>query len=193
MKLNELTNPQLVTLGTARLGGGTRAIDTEDIAIEAYKIAPKRFCWRKHPDRIEIATVRFALSDATRADPPLLVGNNKDGWMLSPDGLKWASNLPSDLEGEERAKQGSLPAFQEAERGRLHRTVAFAKFQSGNRKTVSLMDFYEFVRINEYFSERKRRERFAAIENAVLEDSELQPVWQFLKRKFSKEFAQNEE
>ena len=193
MKLSELTNPQIATLGVARLGGDARAIDTEDVAIEAYKIAPKRFCWRKYPDRIEIATVRFALSDAIKLTPPLLIGNNKDGWMLTLDGLKWVTSLPPELEGEEGVKQGSVLAIQDAERARLRRTNAFAKFHYNNRKTISLMDLYDFVRINEYFPERKRRERFVAIENAVLADPELKSVWLFLKRRFRKEIAPDEE
>jgi len=192
MKLSDLTNPQIATLGVARLGGDARAIDTEDIAIEAYKIAPKRFCWRKYPDRIEIATVRFALSDAVKMTPPLLLGNNKGGWMLSPDGLKWVSSLPADFEGEEGTKSRTVLAMQEAERIRLLRTTAFTKYHSNNRKSISLMDFYEFVRVNEYFPESKRRERFAAVENIVLDDPELKPLWLFLKSRFGKEITLNE-
>jgi len=169
-----------------------RAIDTEDVAIEVYKIAPQKFCWKKHPDRIDIAIVRYALADAVKPPAPLLSGNNKDGWMLNLNGLKWVSGLSEELEGEEGTRRGSVLAMLEAERVRLHRTVAFVKFHSEERKKISLMDFYDFVRINEYFPARKRRERFSAIENAVLDDPDLKLLWGFLKRKFRKEFAQNE-
>lgn len=195
MNLSSLSNPQIAVIAVARLGGDVRAIDSEDVAIIVYNLAPKRFCWRKYPDKIDIATVRFALSDAAKPTLALLVGSNKDGWMLSPEGVKWVSNLPTEFEANDESegtKRGSILAAQEAERARLHRTAAFSKFHSGDSKTISLMDFHEFVRINEYFPERQRRERLAAIENAVLNDSELESLWQFMKKKFRKEMASNE-
>ena len=58
---------------------------------------------------------------------------------------------------------------------------------------ITLNDLYEFVRINEYFPDRKRRERFTVIENATLGDPELQPLWVFLKDKFQKEIISDED
>ena len=192
MNLGELSNAQIATLGVARLGGDARAIDTEDIALVVYEIAPKRFSWRKYPDRIDLHTVRVALADALRLTPPLLRGGIKDGWMLSPEGLRWISGLPTDLGLADGIRRGSVLELQEAERARLHRTTAFTKFHSDNRKNISLTDFCEFVRINEYFPKRKRKERFAAVENAVSGDPKLTPLWRFLKRKFRKEITPNE-
>jgi hypothetical protein len=195
MNLNNLSNPQIAVIAVARLGGDVRTIDSEDIAVIAYNIAPKRFCWRKYPDKIDIATVRFALSDAAKPNLALLLGSNKEGWMLSPGGVKWVSSLPTEFEADDESngtKRGSILAAQEAERARLHRTAAFAKFQLGDSKVISLIDFREFVRINEYFPERQRRERLAAIENAVLNDPALESLWQFMKKKFRKEMASNE-
>ena len=193
MDLSELNNAQIATIGVAHLGGDTKAIDTEDIAIKVSKITPKRFCWRKYPDRIDLHVVRVALADAKRVTPPLLVGGIKDGWMLSSEGLKWVSSLPDNLDEDKGAKRDSVSAVLEAERVRLHRTVAFTKFHSGNLLGISLVDFYDFVRINEYFPDRNRRERLAAVENAALGDPELVPLWDYLKSKFSKEVIPDEE
>jgi hypothetical protein len=199
MNLNELSNSQIVAIGVARLGGDVRAVDTEDVAMEIFKLAPKRFSWKKYPDIPDLHTARVALADAQRVDPPLLVGGIKDGWMLSPEGVKWITSL-LDGEGEgialddtEKAKRGSVYALKEAEKARLRRTSAFLRFHSNNVDDISLTDFYEFVRINEYFPLRKRRERLAAIENVVLDEPKLEAVWRFLKIKFSQELSSDED
>lgn len=194
MNLNSLPNPQIAVIAVARLGGDVKAIDSEDAAIVAYEIAPKKFCWRKHPDRIDLSTVHYALQDAAKPEMGLLVGNMKDGWMLSPKAVDWIANLPQELKSgaEGKAKRGSVLTAQEAERTRLHRTVAFLKFQSGNAKTISVIECHEFLRINEYFSLKKRNERFKMVENAVAGDPELMPLWDFLKAEFKKEISPDE-
>ncbi len=192
MKLSELTNPQLAVIAVARLGGDTRAVDSEDVALTAYKIAPKRFCWRKYPKYIDIATVRFSLSDAAKTELAFLSGNNKDGWMLTPAGVKWMKSIPSELIEVEGTKRRSLAAAVEADRSRLRHTSAFTKFSEDKSKDISLMEFFEFVRINEYFPDRKRLERMAAIENAVVDDAELTSLWNFMKKRFRKEIESHE-
>ena len=36
------------------LGGETRRVDTEDIAVKANELAPGRFAWKKYPDQINL-------------------------------------------------------------------------------------------------------------------------------------------
>jgi len=50
MNLNELSNAQIAAIGVAHLGGDVRAVDTEDVAMVIFKLAPKRFSWKKYPD-----------------------------------------------------------------------------------------------------------------------------------------------
>lgn len=195
MNSNELTNPQIVTLGLANLGGEIRSIDTEDIAIEAFRLAPQRFCWKKYPDKIDIAIVRFALTDAAKPPNPYITGNNKLGWMLNLHGIEWIGKLPpvQDEILKDEPRRGSTFALLEMERLRLRRTSAFTKYYKKARGAILLVDFHEFVRINEYFPARKRIERFTAVQNATAGDRELELVWEFLIHKFKKEFAENGE
>ena len=60
------SNHEIVTLAVYLLGGESKAIDTEDVAVKANEIAPGRFNWRKYPHQINIENVRTFLSDAKK-------------------------------------------------------------------------------------------------------------------------------
>lgn len=62
----DLSNHEIVTLAVFLLGGDSQRIDTEDTAIKANELAPRRFTWRKYPDQINIETVRKRLWDARK-------------------------------------------------------------------------------------------------------------------------------
>lgn len=48
-----------------RVGGNAKMVDLEDIAVEAYGLAPDRFRWRRH-DFPNLELVRVMLSEAKR-------------------------------------------------------------------------------------------------------------------------------
>lgn len=186
-------NLEIVTIAVSRLGGDIKPIHIEDIAIEAFKIAPKRFCWRKYPERIDLALVRDALANASKVrHKQLLRGSHKKGWMLTTGGLRWLQSLNIEtLDGEfveTSVRKGSVVAALDVERERLRQSNAYIKFQSRHFKSIVASDFQEFLRINEYFPLRKRFERFQVVENAVAGDKQLSSVWRHLKAKFEKEF-----
>ena len=58
------SNIEIVTLAIYLLGGNSKYIDTEDIAVKSSELAPGRFTWRKYPDQINIDNIRKRLSDA---------------------------------------------------------------------------------------------------------------------------------
>ena len=66
MQAKQLTNQNIVVLAVYAIGGADRYVDTEDIAIEAAKLAPGRFSWRKYKDQINIDTVRKRLDLAKK-------------------------------------------------------------------------------------------------------------------------------
>src|SRR6266581_8340933 len=90
-KAVSLANHEIVTLAVYLLGGDTQRVDTEDIAIKANELAPGRFTWRKYPNQINIDTVRKRLWDARKDEKGgLVIGNEKDGWQLTENGVKFA-------------------------------------------------------------------------------------------------------
>lgn len=193
MKKTELSNLQIVVIAVARLGGDSQSVHTEDVAIEAASLAPGRFTWRKYPERIDLELVRRSLARVAEKDPPLLVGSVRRGWMLSKHGIRWieknATNLPT-LVGYRR---GSIANAIDMERVRLRETRAWQKYKAGSLDEINLNDLFEFVRMNEYFSDVKRRERLNIVANAVDGDVKLAKLWQFLTEKFPKETQAKEQ
>ena len=91
LKATPLANHEIVTLAVYLLGGGTQRIDSEDIAVKANEIAPRRFTWRKYSDQINLEAVRKRLWDARKADKGgYVIGSDKVGWALTPNGLSFA-------------------------------------------------------------------------------------------------------
>lgn len=186
-KIN-LSNSQIVTWATSDLGGATKAVNIEDIALRAYEISPEKFSWRKYPDRIDLRVVQYALKDAasTHKGEPLLKGSLKHGYMLTPYGLEWSEsnrlinkdNLQSSSRKQSTADKLSI------EQARLLTSTAFIKFESGKFEEIRYSDFQEFMRVNEYFPEHVRQKRFDVVENAVLGNPKLEELWRLLVGKF---------
>jgi len=191
MHIDALSNPELVTIAVALLDGDVEYIDPEHIAIKVNDIAPERFSWRKYSERIDLGSVRTALRDAKKPkNGGLLVGNNTRGWMLSPAGLKWVRALDFALiqdEQQTKYRKESISASQEAECARLRTTTAYALFVDGNYEAITLQNFYQFARVNEYFQSKARQRRYTIIDNAVIDDETLSRLWNLLKEKFAEE------
>ena len=191
MQRVKFSKPQLVTIAVALLDGDTAYVDREDIALKVNEIAPGRFNWRKYPERIDLDAVGGTLRSAKKAqNGGLVVGNNTKGWMLSPAGLKWIKTVDLDAVYDELAVQhrkASISANQEVERIRLSNTKAYNLFVEGKSEAITVQDFYEFARVNEYFQTKARQRRYAIIANTVIDDNTLLRLWDLLQTKFSKE------
>ena len=191
MPNNEFSKPQLITIAVALLNGDTTYVDREEVAITVNDIAPGRFNWRKYPERIDLDAVSNALRSAKKTqNGGLVVGNNTQGWMLSPTGLKWIKTIDLDSIHEKisiKVRLTSILANQEVERKRLRNTRAYELFISDKSKAIALQDFYEFVRVNEYFQTKARQRRYTIITNTVVEDNILSKLWDLLQTKFPKE------
>jgi hypothetical protein len=183
----KLGNPHIVTIAVAKLGGLREPIDIEDIAIEAFNIAPTRFCWRKFPDRIDLRTIYDSLKDATRLDPPLLKGGARRGYMLTPEGKAWTEQIGEvdDKKVAESVRRFSQHEWIETERIRLKKTEAYKKWNLSQSESISLRDFQEFTRVNDYFPEHLREQRFLRMKNVVQDDEELNALLEYLLSTFA--------
>ena len=68
-------------------------------------------------------------------------------------------------------------------------TRAYSLFVSGKHAEITKSDFYEFVRVNEYFKPKARQRRFSLIDNVVLDSKDLVDVWTYLKAHFEEEMS----
>lgn len=182
-----LANHEIVTLAVYLLGGDTQRIDTEDIAIKANQLAPGRFTWRKYRDQINIDTVRKRLWDAaTAAKGEYLDGSEKQGWILTAEGMKFATNNIASVGSADLSKERlGLKAKQwlRSERIRMLSSEAYAKTQNGQTDAVTVREGEEFFRIDAYVSSQAREQKIMRALTAFGDDQELGEAVKILARK----------
>ena len=180
-----LTSPpqvEVVTLAVYLLGGDQRAIDTEDVAIEAHRLAPGRFSWRKYPDQVNLELVRVYLSDGKKASKGgWLEGSGKEGWSLTPAGLKWAKDASRKLAGRDlqRPRQdlrsGSVDERRwRRERTRITSTPAWTHWIQ-DQTDVSAREAADVFRIDSYADQRLRNLKVGRIRAMFENDPDVGP------------------
>ena len=184
---DELSNPQIVTIALYNLGGSINPIDLEDVAIEVYKLAPTRFSWKKYADRIDLRIVLYSLNDAIKSDIGFISGNSKHGYMVTEAGLKWVEQHDDSRVSTTTSRKLSAADLVSKEKLRLERTKAYLKYMNKEIDQINEIDFREFTRVNDYFPQHLREQRYAKIENAVRGDEQLMKTWEFLKKKFKED------
>ncbi len=167
-----------VIVALDNLGGATRPIDIEDIAMEAYRLAPHRFRWRRYPEQVDIAGVRDGLSDARKPESGVLVaGDRKHGWTLTVNGLAAAKArsryLPAAGEGPSRERVRVDVPVRAAERHRVMTSRALQKARSGAIDSVTTQDVRELLRIDPYVTEAKYAQRVSLVMNALADEPEV--------------------
>lgn len=172
---NCLTNVEIVTLAVYLLGGKTKSIDTEHIAVRAAQLAPGRYNWRYYPNQINIHIIGAFLADAKKSkNGSYLKGSINEGWRLTEAGGLFADENASRLEDSDltgtRKSVGEKKWFNR-ERSRLLASDAFAKYQNGGR--VSVREAASFFRIDEYVLGDARERKVTRIVNAFRHDAEL--------------------
>lgn len=146
---------ELVVLVVADLGGASKAVDTEDIAMRCHQLAPALFSWRKYKSQANLEIVRVSLSDAKKIkNGQLLSGSGRDGWRLTKKGWDWAakegpSKAPSERQSATRRTAGSIDTVRAArEVARMEASAAWNAWKSGKR--ISREDARALFRIDSY-------------------------------------------
>lgn len=187
----ELSNQQFVTLVVYLLGGDSHYVDTEDVAIEADRLAPSRFAWRKYPDRVDIGAVRWALQDAAKVSKGrYLLGSEKKGWLVSEQGIAFlAERAPSTEQRAEGRQRHSLREQRQlqSERSRILSTEAFRKFEEVGAEAISGREAQAFFRIDDYVVGAARETKLTRLLNLFGEDSQLGPAVRTLAKKVREE------
>lgn len=170
-------NHEIVAIAVYLLGGRTRPIDTEDIAVKANELAPGRFTWRKYRDQINLEIIRVYLSDAKKQSKgSYLNGTGTDGWLLTEAGLSFAKEHAGFLVPEDLAREVvdiREKRWRRSERTRLLSTDAFQKLTAGKLDTVSSAEAAAFFRVDEYVSVEMRKKKVTRLLNAFGDDPEL--------------------
>jgi|SRR5579884_478210 len=172
-----LSNMEVITLAVYLLGGESRYLDTEDIAVRANELAPGRFTWVKYPEQINIHTIKTHLWDA-KSDRKgcLLLGSEKDGWILTPNGLELARSRIDSIKGVQPTKKKLTAAEQQwrrTERVRMLNSDAFRKLTAEGEDAVSSPEAEAFFRLNAYVIGEARERKINRVLNMFGDDVEL--------------------
>ena len=189
------SNIELVTIAVYLLGGDSKYVDTEDIAVRTNELAPGRFAWRKYPDQINIQNVGKRLSDAKNPDKGgYITGSYIDGWILSENGLEFCKKRIKDLEGASISRpplNKKEMAWRRHEKTRMLATVAFEKVNNKNPDAVTAQEAESFFRLDDYVTGKARERKLDRTINAFREDPDLNEVIEILTKKVRKYDANN--
>ncbi len=176
------------------VGGDVEFVPTEDVAVRAFELFPERFGLVKHTQYPDVESVHDALWDLQKEKYGSLVeGNHKSGWRATKKGARWEARhrknfkmaLEAKLTGERRVSSRRTITSDKIRSSRLSRIInseAFAKWKRGERLTV--YDFYELLRIDNYTPETVYREHLRALLEVVPKDGEEKRFLRTLARRF---------
>jgi hypothetical protein len=172
-----LSNQEIITLAVYLLGGESRYVETEDIAVRANELAPGRFTWVKYPEQINIHTIKTHLWDA-KSDRKgcLLLGSEKDGWILTPNGLELARSRIDAIKEVQPTRKKLTAAEQQwrrTERIRMLNSDAYRKLIAEGEDAVTSPEAEAFFRLNDYVIGEARERKINRVLNMFGDDAEL--------------------
>jgi hypothetical protein len=187
---------EVVTLAVYLKGGAERAVDTEDVAVEANRLAPGRFAWRKYPDQINLELVRVYLSAAKSPDRgEMLIGSGRTGWRLTRHGLQWVERAAGKLDylktsrRREQSRSGSIDEQRwRRERARIQSTSAWKLWSRGNRD-IPAAAAKEVFRIDSYATGDLREAKITRVRSLFSDDEMLKPFLDHIVYDLDKEDA----
>lgn len=178
--VKELANHHIVTLATYLAGGDSKHADTEDIAMKANEIAPGRFTWRRYKNQINIETVRKRLWDATKEEKGgLLIGSEKEGWLLTENGLRFVKKLMPRLKHLNLEKQRHSQKeirWLTREKTRMQSESAFQKAIQGNFESITPAEAERFFRIDDYVVGEARKQKLERAKSTFRDDQKFSEI-----------------
>ena len=151
------------------LGGVQKSIDTEDIAMKAYKISPNNFRWKKYEDQIDIRKVQTNLYLAQKKK--YLDGNEKRGWILTKNGISVIDKAKNKANFKIRTLKIDK-INEEREIKRILSNKSFSNFKN-NKKKPSTREIENIFRIDNYTSPENRKKRINTVINLCRSNSEI--------------------
>ena len=89
--ITRLPNHLIAVCALYELGGDVSRQHSEDVAVRCFKVAPRRFGWKRYPEYPSEVTARVALGDAKKIKYGSLVsGSAKTNWILTRAGVTWS-------------------------------------------------------------------------------------------------------
>jgi len=169
-----------VLMALAQLGGQTRPVDTEDVAIKANELMPDAFSWRKYSQYIDLERVRLALKNAASAG--FVVGSIRRGWMLTTKGI--AAVADTDSVHNSKTDLAELARIRQA----VKTSEAVRTFNQAGMDAVTARQAEQACGLNSYVRDAGlRRIMVQRVLAAVRGDQELERIMSGLVERFGYE------
>jgi hypothetical protein len=159
--------------------------------MEAHRIGPGWFSWKKYLDQINLELVRINLVHAK--ENGLAIGLGRTGWRLTQKGLKWAEQAPkmsgdfASKRSRAESRSGSLDEQRwRRERSRIIATHAWELWISGIRD-IPTGEAKQVFRIDSYVRGELRETKITRLRAMFLHDQELAPFLDHLIEDLNRE------
>jgi len=136
-----------VLLALLNLGGDAAMVDVEDLAVEAFRLAPQRFRWRKY-DHPSLETVRVALKDLNKGGTATVLSSaSGHERMLTAPGAERARSVVARLGSATAPREDeALRRRTNAELARVEAHPAYARWRANGWSAIDAVDLADMVR-----------------------------------------------
>jgi len=191
-------NRELVVYALYLMGGDSRPVHTEDLALKCFELFPASFSWVKHPQYPDKDIVRVALTDARKDRYGGLVegraGQKRgltaktsreptaDGWTLTSRGIEWIHANRKQLEvlaGAGRVKEHRQQTLRQLKRMKDHPLYA-QYLDSPDRFAPGIGQIADLLRCRVDAQPEIWRKRFESVQRQA-ESAEQPDVLRFIR------------
>lgn len=177
---NKLSNQEIVTVAIYILGSGIGTFDIETIAKKADEIAPGRFRWKTDPNMISDSNTWDALSNARKKGyiRQEAKEKNTDSYLLTEEGINFSKKNLNKIKSFDQSKI-RIPVSKEiydSTKIRLQSTRAYQKAFEGKSEEISLREFNDFFRLNDYMKSKQKNEKIQKLKNLFISDKEFKKI-----------------
>jgi hypothetical protein len=141
---DQLGTLDYVLVALLRLGGDAGMVDLEDVALEAYALAPERFRWRRH-EYPNLEFVRVVTSGSNKAAERLILRESY-GRMLTVEGAARARQVAAAIAAAPAARNDTLRRKDLVELARMEGHPALAAWRSRGVEGPDAVDLADLVR-----------------------------------------------
>ncbi|MDA9646163.1 hypothetical protein N9S92_00160 [Candidatus Pelagibacter sp.] len=177
---NKLSNQEIVTVAIYVLGSGVGTFDIETIAKKADELAPGRFRWKTDPNMISDSNTWDALSNARKKGFILQQANEKntDSYLITEEGVKFSEKNLNKIKDFDQSKIRIAVSKEiyENTKNRLITTAAYQKAKNLKIDQITIKEFNQFFRLNDYMKNTQKQEKIQKIKNLFIHEKEFKEL-----------------
>ena len=177
---NKLSNQEIVTVAIYVLGSGVGTFDIETIAKKADELAPGRFRWKTDPNMISDSNTWDALSNARKKGFILQQANEKntDSYLITEEGVKFSEKNLNKIKDFDQSKIRIAVSKEiyENTKNRLITTAAYQKAKNLKIDQITIKEFNQFFRLNDYMKNTQKLEKIQKIKNLFIHEKEFKEL-----------------